>query len=113
MKLIEKILEFLDTDKNSDFDFPKKWPRSYKGVTVGFMGILTFKDTPSSSIRSTLFRLKKNNFINRDDKNNFGWKITALGKKYIKSKKKKLQFFENPFKKSDSKNLLLIFDVPE
>ena len=87
MNLVDRILESLNNSDAMD-DFPKKRPRSYKGVEVGFMGIpIIFTDVLQSSLRSTLFRLNKNGLIR---KNNSVWQLTPDGKKYLKTKIKKI-----------------------
>ncbi len=58
---------------------------------------------------STLSRLKQKGFVEK--KEDF-WNITASGKNYI-NLKKRFEYFDSHLKKTDKKNLILIFDIKE
>jgi len=82
---------------------------NYKGHKVNFFGVPTFLIKNKNSTRATCYRLKKNHLI---EKGEGGWRITPIGKKYIKEHFY-LKSFEPKFKKTDPKNLLVIFDIPQ
>ena len=83
---------------------------SYKGMRVDIFGIPKYKSRNYGSLRTTVYRLHKDGLI---DKNSDGWAITPKGKEYAKNKFDSLLQFESPFQKDDSKDLLVIFDIPE
>lgn len=98
MSLVSEILEELwNTELN------------YKGWRVNFFGVPCFILKNKRSLQTTLYRLKKANYIESDGE---GWYMTERGKKYYKSRIK-FKTFGNPFKRSAPKDLLLIFDVPQ
>jgi CRISPR-associated endonuclease Cas2 len=99
MNLIEKILTELSTTR-----------LNYKGIQVNLIGIPSSRTYSKNSIKSTMTRLNRKGFIKK--KNN-DWEITNLGKKYLIRKEDSLKQFENSFEKDASKNLIVMFDIPE
>src|SRR3989344_4114415 len=99
MTMVEKILEEL-------------WNTtlSYKGVQVNMFGIPVGYDNKKKSIYSTLYRLEKKGYV---EKHNGEWSTTKLGKKYLEKSLRHLRQFKSPFDKKASRNLLLMFDIPE
>lgn len=83
---------------------------SYKGMRVDIFGIPKYKSRNYGSLRTTIYRLHRDGLI---DKNKDGWAITQKGKEYAKKKFDSLAQFESPFPKDASKDLLVIFDIPE
>jgi len=81
----------------------------YKGARVNMFGVPKPWIENKNSYRSTVSRLHKKGLV---EKKNGRWIITKAGKKYVKENKRLLNF-NSPFKKGVSKNLLLMFDVPE
>ena len=82
---------------------------NYKGVRVNLFGLPKFKKYSPSSLRGTMFRLKKEGFIEDYD----GLFITPKGRNYIKRKIDSLKQFDFIFNKDAPKNLIVMFDVPE
>jgi len=83
---------------------------NYKGVSVNLFGIPKLSQHKYNSLKSAINQLKKKKFIVKDDS---GWFLTPMGKKYIEKKYDSLIQFESQFSKNDSKNLLVMFDIPE
>jgi hypothetical protein len=99
MSLIDKILnELLNTL------FPPK------NAKVDIFNLPVFKNHSRGSVQSTFSRLRKKGFIDNGDK---GWHLTPAGKRYMKKKFDSLRQFPNSFKKDASKNLIVMFDIPE
>ncbi len=95
------------------FDILKELNRStihYKGMRVNLLGIPQLSSYKYGSLKSGISRLKKENYIARNDS---GWFLTPKGKKYLERKYNSLTQFSSPFSKNDSKNLLVMFDIPE
>lgn len=96
--------------------FEDFWNRHlyYKGVKVNLFGIPVFWDEqkyPSrKSFDGTIYRLKKNGYV--EIKRN-KLTLSKLGKEYYENKRKLSQKFASPFALNTSKNLLLMFDIPE
>ena len=87
-----------------------QWPLRYKGMSVGLFGFPTFSSYKKQSVANALQRLKKSEYISYGD----GLiKILPKGRKYVESKKAKLEIFDSPFAKGSPKNLLVMFDIPE
>ena len=82
---------------------------NYKGSRVNLLGLPKFKKYSPGSLRGTMSRLKKEGFIENCD----GLFITPKGRNYIKRKIDSLKQFDFKFGKDASKNLILMFDVPE
>jgi DNA-binding transcriptional regulator PaaX len=82
----------------------------YKGVPVNIFGLPVFQDYKKQSVRNTLSRLSKNEYIYQKGDH---LTISLKGQKYISEKASRLKFFDSPFSKDDIKNLLVIFDIPE
>ena len=82
----------------------------YKGVPVSLIGLPSIFPYKKQSVRNALHRLKKEGYIRRD-----GDFLFAMPKsqKYIESKKAKFPVFDSKIKENSSKNLLVMFDIPE
>jgi len=86
----------------------------YKGMRVNLFGFpqpwaLRNKRTQNSA-RSTISRLKKSGFVILKSGQ---LSLTPAGKTFFESKRRLGVKFVSPFKSSDPKNLLLMFDIPE
>ncbi len=82
----------------------------YKGMRVNLFGIPKFSSYKHGSLKSGISRLKREQYIAKGDS---GWFLTPKGKKYLVRKYDSLVQFDSPFSKNDSKNMLIMFDVPE
>lgn len=83
---------------------------NYKGVRVNMFGVPTFLYKNKGSFYSSMSRMKKRGYVRGGDGE---WVITKEGKEYLKTRKDELKDFISPFKKGASKDLLIIFDIPE
>jgi DNA-binding transcriptional regulator PaaX len=99
MALVEEILKEL-------------WNTSLysKGGRVNLFGIPRFKNRSFGSMRTTIYRLHKNNLIKKQDTS---WHLTPAGRKYAHKKLNSLQEFFSSNNKNDNRNLIVMFDVPE
>jgi len=61
------------------------------------------------SVRVALSRLHKKGYVNNSA---FGWSINATGKKHF-ANRKLLEYISSPFKKDQSANFIISFDIPE
>lgn len=84
--------------------------RRYKGIPVSMVGLPTLFSYRRQSINNAIYKLNKGGFISREDNSFF---ILPKGRKYVENKKVKMMTFESSFKKNPSKDLLVMFDVPE
>jgi len=86
----------------------------YKGVRVNLLGVpMLWKHEDrdrKNSLKSTMFRLRKNGFI---EIKSGKWILTKVGKEYFENKRKLSIKFASPFILNAPKNLLLMFDIPE
>lgn len=82
----------------------------YKGIQVNLFGFPKFKTYTSGTIRSTVWDMKKRGFI---EKRNSKWCATPTGKKFLQRKIDLLKQFQNNFSKDTSRNLLVMYDIPE
>lgn len=99
MVLIEEILkELWNTSIHS------------KGGRVNLFGIPRFRKKSFGSMRTTIYRLHKQNLI---EKQGGGWFLTPAGRRYINKKQDSLCQFLSPNKKDDPRNLMVMFDVPQ
>ena len=64
----------------------------------------------SDTLYVVLARLKKEGLVEK--KNNF-WKITSLGKKFLRNNKKIIKHSQGEKTIKQKKNLIIIFDIPE
>jgi len=83
---------------------------NYKGVRVNLFGIPQLSVHKYGSLKSGIGRLKQKGYISKDAD---GWALTPMGRKYLERKYNSLTQFESPFLKTDKKNLLIMFDIPE
>ena len=81
-----------------------------KGVPVGVVRLPAFKKYKKNSVSTALTRLEDKQYIECVGST---FKLTENGKKNWKKRKVNLQVFKSSFPKDASKNLLLIFDIPE
>lgn len=101
MSIKEEILEILNT--------PKFY---YKGIPMNAFFLPAFQKHNKESIRNSFYSLSKNRFI---EKSNGNFVINKNGKDYLnknKYKKSQLKNFEK-IENSGTKNLLLLYDIPE
>ena len=83
----------------------------YKGMRVNFFGFSKPWKYNDASVRTTMSRLHKKGLIT---KKSGKWSITKNGKKYFNTEKKKIiPHFNSPLKKDTTKNLIVMFDIPE
>lgn len=82
----------------------------YKGARANLFGIPRLSSYKYESLKSGISRLKRGQYIAKSDS---GWFLTPKGKKYLAKKYDSLTQFDSPFSKTDSKNLLVMFDIPE
>ncbi|MES3031931.1 MAG: hypothetical protein V4699_01665 [Patescibacteria group bacterium] len=83
----------------------------YKGVSANIFGLPVFKSYKRNSINVALARLEKKKYITFQGSSVV---LTKNGEKYMARRKAKLQLFKSPFSKKDNtRNLLIIFDIPE
>ncbi|MDP2788986.1 MAG: CRISPR-associated endonuclease Cas2 [bacterium] len=61
------------------------------------------------SISNALSRLRKKGYLNH---NQSGWILTSKGTKRLK-KRRLLSYMPSPFKRSQSANMIISFDIPE
>lgn len=94
----EEILKILNTTKFY-----------YKGIPMNGFLLPVFENKNPQSVRNEYNRLYKNGYISKKDGNYF---INKNGKKFLENKKQILKNFE-PIKNNNSKNLLLLYDIPE
>lgn len=80
------------------------------GISFSLFGIPTLKDRSKSSVTSAISRLKQKQFVTFEGKHLV---TTTKGKQYLKTRRARLQMFDSPFSKGASKNLLVMFDIPE
>ena len=84
--------------------------RAKGDIRVNLFGIPRILTHGNNSYRNTLSRMNKNGLV----KNTKGtWSITNEGKEYLKKKNLAFKSFKSPFKKNSSRNLLIMFDIPE
>ena len=81
-----------------------------KGGCVNLFGIPRLSLYKYGSLKSGISQLKKKQYI---IKSNSEWFLTPKGKKYLERKYNSLLQFNSPFSKSNPKNLLVMFDIPE
>ncbi|MFA6397315.1 MAG: hypothetical protein WDK96_00515 [Candidatus Paceibacterota bacterium] len=82
----------------------------YKGMFVSTLGLPAVFKNKKQSITNAIYRLKKENYILKEDK---CIRILPRGVKYIENKKSRLLIFNSLYKKGAPKNLLIMFDIPE
>lgn len=99
MALVEEILKEL-------------WNTSVysKGGRVNLFGIPKFKKKSFGSMRTTIYRLHKQNLI---EKQPSGWFLTPAGRKYTQKKLNSLQEFFSSSGKDKNRNLMVMFDIIE
>jgi len=98
MSIVSEVLEELwNTELN------------YKGIKVNIFGIPRFKKYAERSIRTTIDRLNKKGFIEKEIS---GIILSKYGKEYVKRKSESLKQFNKTEGISEDKKLLVMFDVP-
>jgi len=88
---------------------------NYKGVKVNFFGVphflLSDKNYSKGTTYTALSRMaQKGLIVNRGYRK---WALTEKGRIYFEYKKKILKQFYIPFNKKASRNLVVMFDIPE
>jgi len=83
---------------------------NYKGVKVNFFGLPKFKNYSQNSLSGTLSYIHKIGLVENIDN---GLRVTSKGQEYIKRKIDSLKQFNFSFNKNASKNLIVMFDIPE
>ena len=82
----------------------------YKGVPVSLLGIPVISGLNRGSVRVAISRLKKNGYVTMEK----GYiKGLPRGWSFLNESRGKLPTLSSPFKENASKNLLVIFDIPE
>lgn len=84
--------------------------RRYKGIPVSAIGLPALFPYKKQSINNAIYRLSKNGYISKE---NNSFLILPKGRKYVENKKVRMMTFESPFENNSSKNLLVMFDIPE
>ena len=99
MTLVEEILKEL-------------WNTSIysKGGRVNLFGIPRFKKKSFGLMRTTIYRLHKQNLVKKQDS---GWFLTLAGRKYLNKKQDSLKQFFSSNQKDDNRNLMVMFDIPQ
>jgi DNA-binding transcriptional regulator PaaX len=82
---------------------------NYKGIRVNLFGIPRFKNYSERSLQMTVNRLRKNGII---EKELAGIVLSKYGRKYVERKFDSLKQFNKPEGISDTRTLLLMFDIP-
>ena len=82
----------------------------YKGMPVSMFGLPAIFPYKKQSINNTVYRLKKDGYISKEDDY---ISLLPMGRKYVENKKVRFLIFDSPYKKESPKNLLLMFDIPE
>lgn len=100
MRIEDIILNFLSTTRI----------RKYKGVQIGMFGLPVFAGYNKRSIYNSLKNLEKRKYVVFSGST---IRTTAAGRNYYAKRQAKFQSFDSPFKKDSSKNLILMFDIPE
>src|SRR3989344_6093096 len=83
---------------------------NYKGMPVNFFGIPRFLRLNKYTLSTSLSRMKSRGLIRR---NRGGWRLSQAGRRTFHNYYLLLRRFDSPFRSDASKNLLLIFDIPE
>ena len=79
-------------------------------MPVNLLGLPVLKNYPSSSLRTTIWRLHEQCLIEKDLR---GWYLTPAGKRYMRKKADSLLEFEFKFSKDAPRNLIVMYDIPE
>lgn len=82
----------------------------YKGVWVNRLGLPTLLPYKQKILTNALCMLKKKKYITTEG---MYLKILPNGKQFLKRKSARLRVFESPFATGATKNLLVLFDIPE
>jgi len=82
----------------------------YKGMPVSMFGLPAIFPYKKQSINNTVYRLKKDGYISKEDDY---ISLLPMGRKYVENKKVRFLIFDSPYKKESPKNLIVMFDIPE
>jgi len=82
---------------------------NYKGIRVNIFGIPRFKRYSTSSLKTTINRIKNRGLIRKELA---GLVLSKHGRAYVRRKYDSLISFSKPKNLSKDKNLLVMFDVP-
>ncbi len=99
VSITEKIIKLFETPKFR-----------YKSVPVNIFGLPVFSAYKKQSVINSISRLQKNGYI-RNDSNLFV--LLPKGRQYMEKRARRFLIFTSPFDKKASKNLLVMFDIPE
>lgn len=102
MSAEKEILEYLDKNRRA---------RKYKGIRVNIFGLPDFKYYKYQTLANGCSILKKRGYIKKDKLDNYY--ITFKGKKFLESGMNLPKVFNSNNKKDDTKNLLIIYDIPQ
>lgn len=108
MSTEREILEYLLKNKNKKTFY-------YKGIKVGLFGLPSFKHYKYHTLANCASSLKRKGYIIKS-KNNSTYFITHKGESFLqklRNKKPYLRSFLFDKRKSDPKDLLIIYDIPE
>lgn len=90
------------------------WPPYYRKIKkTQEEAIREIKEIKEETLRRTLYKLRKNGFV---ENKNTVWRITKKGKEYLKNKiASKLPHFKHSKveNKNKQKEIVIIFDIPE
>ncbi len=104
MSIEKEILTYLSENKN-------KRVIKYKGIRTGFLGLPDFKHYKYQTLANRCSDLKNKGYIKGV---NGTYLITYKGEEFLSQKSRSfLKAFESEEKANDSKNLLLLYDIPE
>ncbi|HAS80908.1 MAG: hypothetical protein UR25_C0001G0008 [Candidatus Nomurabacteria bacterium GW2011_GWE1_32_28] len=84
----------------------------YKGMPVNLLGfpVLDNKKFNRVKLSKQIYRLKQKEFIKKEG---HFLHVTLKGKEYVKRKQESLSLFESKNFKSEKKDLIVMFDIPE
>jgi len=82
----------------------------YKGMPVNIFGLPVFENKKPKSVKNIFYLLKKEGYLNIEDKNVL---LTKKGRLFLKAKFLSDKIFFSPFTENSPKNLLVMYDIPE
>ncbi len=87
---------------------------NYKGIPVNLFGVPRLragkKPCSQTTFNRTVLRMKTKGYLEIIDDR---WQLTEYGKKFYENRQKLRTRFSSPFPPNATKNLLVIFDIPE
>lgn len=87
-------------------------PGSYKELRKALFGYKTHNEDviQLQRIRKCMSRMKKKGYVKKEGS---VWLLTGAGRNYLTSYKPAFEYFNSPFKETDLKKMLVVFDIPE